>query len=675
MLRRKALTTSICILACYAILAGLADPARAAAWRVDGPEGGSVTSLSYAPSNPLRVYTSNFDGVFRSDDGGASFEQVSTVPHTTVGIVGLVVDPADQDRLLATGCPYYCNQVVRSLDGGLTWNVVLDDPSIGFGVRFGAGAAFVPAFNGLLRSDDGGATWSPSGFEGQSVDLVAFDPSRPRLVIAVPFGSQLWRSEDSGRSWQRMRTPRDWFEVYDIRFDPVRPGFMYAIANRRAVRSTDGGATWRVMLFSAREAGRVQVLGDGTVLVTPGDPTYVKIFGILRSADGGQTFSPDREPGTPLTARPDDEIGGIIASPSPHRALAAGSLGLWSTDDSGRSWRPASHGIAFHYIPALRASAGGEPRVYAGADFGIFAREGAPGRWRKTNRGPRLAGAQLGPGALLGFEVDPADSLHLIGFNTRELLDSRDGGRTWRSFSPVGLDPPCVGFVTGLTVDWSSGTVYAGALECSRGPGEPSPPRLGMTRDGGATWERLSSFVRTWQVANFLALAVDSRDPSVLWGKTQEAGLFRSGDRGHTWQPLGHGLPAIPARLQYWDLRAAFAFDPSNPQRMIAAVPGRGVWHSVNGGRSFRRLGQGLETSVVTTILSAVDPESGARRWFAGVQAEGVFRLDGDRWNAVGTFADPSQFTGTFVFDPVDPAVLYAGTYGRSALRLDLGER
>ena len=66
-------------------------------------------------------------------------------------------------------------------------------------------------------------------------------------------------------------------------------------------------------------------------------------------------------------------------------------------------------------------------------------------------------------------------------------------------------------------------------------------------------------------------------------------------------------------------------------------------------------------------------PPPGTRQWFAG--AEGVFRLDGDRWTAVGTFAEPVQFSGAFAFDPINPAVLYAGTIGRSVLRLDLGER
>jgi len=108
---------------------------------------------------------------------------------------------------------------------------------------------------------------------------------------------------------------------------------------------------------------------------------------------------------------------------------------------------------------------------------------------------------------------------------------------------------------------------------------------------------------------------------------------------------------------------------------MIASVPGRGVWQSANGGRSFRPLGQGLETAFVKTLANVADPATGRRFWLAGARSQGIFRLDGDRWTAVGTFAEPGQFSGTFALDPVDPSVLYAGTSGRSVLRLELGER
>ena len=655
----------------FAALMGLgAVPAGAPVWRLDGPGGGLFFDPVFAPSDASRVYVSSYLASFRSDDGGASFERLPTptVPNSTF-LGTLSVDPTDRDHLLAVVCGNHCRRLVRSLDGGLTWDDVLRldiDLSV---AGFAAGTPFVLTEQGMLRSDDGGVTWSPSGPEGLPIGWMSFDRRRPSLAIAVSYSPlTLWRSEDVGRSWERMRTPLRWSDVNSLRFDPVRPGTLYALADRHAVRSTDDGKTWQRMLDS--EFFALQVLGDGTVLLSQG-------FGLLRSTDGGLTFSPAPAPGprNPEAARPDDGIEWIAASPNPHQALASGGLGLWSTHDSGRSWQPAS-GLAAHDVKTLRASAGGEPRVYAVAGSAIFAREGVPGGWRKVHRGSRLAGAapDISPWGLLGFEVDPSDSLHLVAFDSHELLDSGNGGRSWRSFPPAGLQPLGPFDVTGMAMDWSTGAIYAAVLESANLPRDPPAlpyPRLAVTRDGGATWERLRPFARRNPRELFLSLAVDPRDTSVLWGKTTQAGLFRSGDRGHTWNLIGRGLPQNPERFR--EMRTVLAFDPGDPQRMIAAVPGRGVWQSADGGRTFRRLGQGLDTAVVTTLASATDPATGRRHWLAG--AEGVFRLDGDRWTAVATFAEPVQLSGAFAFDPLDPAVLYAGTYGRSVLRLSLRER
>ena len=663
---------TVAVLALIATTGLGAAPAGAPAWRPDGPDGGSVPTPVFAPSDPSRVYLNAWTAVFRSDDGGASYEVLPTRLGENV-LVSLVVDPADRDRLLAIGCDSSCRWVMRSLDAGRTWHPVFrDDATFPVIVRFGAGAAFLLTQKGLRRSDDGGATWIPSGLENPYIDGIWFDPRDPEMAIALTnYPVTLWRSADSGRSWAPMRTPQHWFAFRNLLFDPVRPGYLYAIANRHAVRSTDGGATWQTLLIS-REVSSAGVLGDGTLLLAPGGPGLDRVYGLVRSTDGGQSFTPSRDAGKLGPARPNDEINQITPGTDPHRAFASGSLGLWSTVDSGRSWQPV-RGLAMHWVQTLRASAGGEPRVYAVTFSALFAREGDSGGWRKVHRGPQLAGAALPPRDFLGFEVDPLDSLHLIAFNNRELLDSRNGGRTWRSFSPAGITPGYIDFVTGMAVDWRTGAIYAAASESVSGSDDPLP-RLAVTRDDGATWERLTPFARRRPSELFLSLAVDPRDPSVLWGSTGKAGIFRSGDQGHSWQHIGRGLPGIPERWQGL-LRAAFAFDPGNPQRMIAAIPGRGIWQSTDGGQSFHRLGRGLEAAVVPALASAVDPLTGERFWLAGVRSQGIFRLDSDLWTAVGVFAEPDQFSGTFVFDPVDPAVLYAGTFGRSVLRLDLREQ
>ncbi|HXU31411.1 MAG TPA: hypothetical protein VN851_12605 [Thermoanaerobaculia bacterium] len=662
-LRSPALAVALIALGAFAGLAAV--PATAPAWRADGPNGGQVSAIAFAPSDPSRVYAVNFFGrFFRSDDGGLSYEAIATVnPFLQFS---LAVDPADRDRLLSVACREFCSAVVLSEDGGASWTEVIRDQSVN-GVQFGGGAAFAQTAAGLLRSDDGGHTWFPAGLDQPVTGQLTFDPRHSSTVIA-PAGGRLWRSDDRGHSWTMLRTPRNWREIHDLSFDPVRPGYLYALVHLRVVRSTDGGATWALALPG--DVGFLEVLGDGTLLASPLSVEDDRIFGLLRSTDGGRTWSPSVDPGSPRTARPADLIfNALAASPSPRVAMAAGLFGLWRTEDSGLSWQPASRGIATHSVRALRASAGGEPRVYASTSTAFFARDERSGIWRKTYRGPIVPGAALRLGPFRDVQVDPRDSLHLVAYDVLDLLESHDGGRSWRSFRPLGAPLADYTTVTGFAVDWTSGAIYGTAWEIDSGP--IWHPRLGVTRDGGRTWERLRPFFPDGPQRSLDAFSVDPRDPSILWAKTAEAGIFRSIDRGHHWQRIGRGLPRSPD--SFFGFPAALAFDPSDPRTLLASVPGAGVWRSRDGGLSFRPFGQGLETAQVTDLASATD-STDALRWYAGAAHQGIFRLEGDRWKPVGTFSDPHSFEGNFVFDPADPQVLYAGTSGRSVLRLNLQE-
>jgi photosystem II stability/assembly factor-like uncharacterized protein len=648
-----------------------AAPVEAPVWRVDGPNGGQVASIAFAPSDSQRVYAADYQGgLYRSDDAGLRFDHQRFFPFT---LLSLAVDPVDRDRLLAVACNPFCDRLIRSLDGGETWSAILRHRGV-YGLWFGSGAAFASTPGALLRSEDGGAAWSPTSLAVPLVHQLAFDPRHPNSILAAAGGTleRLWRSDDRGQTWVLLRTPRNWSELQDVSFDPIRPGYLYGVVGYLPVRSTDGGATWSRML-PALEARHLEVLGDGTVLLSPLGPEEGKIYGIVKSDDGGATWSPDEDPGDSRTARPGDFISdAIVASPEPHRALAGGLLGVWRTDDSGRSWHPSSQGIATHQAFTVRSSTGVEPRVYAATPSGFFVREGS-GPWRKAYAGPRVPGAELNfYGLFVDFQVDPADSLRLVAFDQIQMLLSLNGGRSWLSLRPLDIAANDLIATDGIAVDWASGAIYAAAYENVLGPQGPvQRARLGVTRDRGATWESLRPFFPDGQALGRVSFTVDPHDPAVLWGKTLEAGLFRSPDRGHSWQRIGRSLPEIPRSWSGFPL--GFAFDPLDPRRLLVSVPGRGVWHSTNRGLSFRRLGQGLDTAPVTDLASAPDPTTGATRWFAGVASEGIYRLDGDRWTRLGDFEQPRLFSGSFAFDPENPAACYAGTLGRSVLRLDLG--
>src|SRR5205807_7742941 len=105
----------------------------------DGQPTGSIGALALAPSNPQIIYVGSGeglrrpdlsvgDGIYKSTDGGQSWQHLGLRDAQQIGAV--IVDPRDPNRVLvaALGHPYGPNPergVFRSLDGGATWQKVL----------------------------------------------------------------------------------------------------------------------------------------------------------------------------------------------------------------------------------------------------------------------------------------------------------------------------------------------------------------------------------------------------------------------------------------------------------------------------------------------------------------------------------------------------------------------
>ena len=115
----------------------------------NGPGGGAVDDLAYAPDGDLFALAG---GVYRSADGGASWAPTLQPPGP---IVGLVVDPSG--RILVVGQ----DRPLRSRDDGATWDP-LAPPSGTLGIlAFGAGGRiFAGTTTGLFRSVDDGLSWT-----------------------------------------------------------------------------------------------------------------------------------------------------------------------------------------------------------------------------------------------------------------------------------------------------------------------------------------------------------------------------------------------------------------------------------------------------------------------------------------------------------------------------------
>ncbi|MCY3698562.1 MAG: glycosyl hydrolase [Gemmatimonadetes bacterium] len=220
-------------------------------------------------SNPER-------GVFRTTDGGESWEKVLYVDDRT-GAIDLAMDPADPNTIFAA--MYQRQRTGWGFNGG------------------GPGS-------GLYRTVDGGDNWTelteglPEGDKGRiGIDiyrqdgnlvyaLVEADPRRPGQGFGGGGGGPrqggLFRSTDRGETWEKVSdtNPRPMY-YSQVRIDPSNPDRIYVLGTQLSI-SDDGGRTFR-------NDGAVQIHVDHHQLwINPEDPDH-----LILGSDGGVAASWD----------------------------------------------------------------------------------------------------------------------------------------------------------------------------------------------------------------------------------------------------------------------------------------------------------------------------------------------------------------------------------------------
>jgi photosystem II stability/assembly factor-like uncharacterized protein len=556
---------------------------------------GSVGCIAVAPSDANIIYVGSGeglqrpdlsvgDGIYKSTDAGKTWTHLGL--RDGQQIPQIAVDPRDANHILVAvaGHPYGPNPergIFRSTDGGKTFEKVLyKDENVGgadvtidpknpdtayaslWEARQGPweNAAWNGNGGGIFKSTDGGKTWRqlggglPDGIIQANLAIAPSTTQRVMASVATPNGVNLYRSDDGGDSWSiatKDTRPAGRIGGGDLcvtRFDPKNPDIVYA-ASTVSWKSVDGGKTWT--------AFRGAPGGDDyqNVWVSPSNSDVVMLGsdqGAIITTNGGKSWSS-------WYNQPTAQLYHVNADNAfPYRLCSgqqeSGSACIASRGNDGeitfREWHPVAAEEYGYVTPDPL-----DPDIVYGGKLSRYDRRTGQAQniMPKPFRGADFRVVRTQP--VIFSPVDP----HLLFFSTNTLWKTRDGGRNWDQISPdltrkTFEVPETVGKYRSQPTAQPTqrGVIYAVA---------PSPLDVNLiwagtddgliqrTTDGGAHWSDVTpKQLKPWQKISILDAGHFDKNTAYAAVNTLRLDdlrphIYRTRDAGATWTEITNGIP------------------------------------------------------------------------------------------------------------------------------------
>jgi photosystem II stability/assembly factor-like uncharacterized protein len=615
---------------------------------------GSIGAIRVAESNPDVVYVSTGSdglrsnviigkGVYKSVDAGKSWKHVGLERTGNSGAVLIHPENPDLVYVAAIGNPFAANPergVYRSRDGGASWENVLflsdqtgavdlefapDNPREIYAAMWRAERkpwTIVSGGNegGVYKSEDGGDSWKelrtglPTGLRGKAdLAVSAADPSRVYVLMEAP-GQEggvyrsddrgqtfrqvsdfkpiqnrpfyycnleahpknpdvLWgmaeghyKSEDAGNTWKREETPHG--DNHDMWINPDNPDILIQSNDGGANVSLDGGKTWSTQHNQpTAELYQVDVSDvfpyrlyagqqDNTTISVPTFPPREMPGGhtaLWESQGGCETGPAVPKPGDPdvVYANCKGRFGLYNRRTGQEQQYYVGFENLYGHNPKDLQYR-------FQRVTPIHVSPHDPNRVYHTSQY-VHVTEDGGLTWKTIS--PDLTAftpeTQVISGSPITIDVTGEEHFSVIysisesphesgvlwvGANDGPVHVTRDGGKTWKNVTPPGLGP----YGRVQTIDVSPhqpAKAYVSILRYQLGDFEPHAYK---TEDYGETWTRLTTGSNGIPFDSPVRVVREDPDrPGLLYAGT-EFGMFLSFDDGVHWQSFQQNLPVTP---------------------------------------------------------------------------------------------------------------------------------
>ncbi|MHB1294923.1 MAG: VPS10 domain-containing protein [Anaerolineae bacterium] len=607
--------------------------AAATSWKRTGSiaNGGTVFALAISPvADVARYWAATGCGIFISPDAGHTWIQ-NLSGLTTPLLSALCV--AHNGALFAGSLE---GDLFSSFDFGKTWRAglvpeearatvtaIMPSPSFQ-----SDGACFAATDGGgLLVSRNSGKSWEDSGFGLDELNVLALaaptDWSQREVMFAAT-SSGVYISQNGGRAWRATDLMMDEDAVATLAVSPAFDKDRTVFAGTEAgsfYRSTDGGRRWD-LVQAAVGVGPVNSLWiapefaeNGMLVAGVGSHVHV-------SHDRGETWEDTGElPGSVLCLAGNQDV----------MLVGMHDAGIQKSEDQGASWTPTSEGLAARGFSRLIAT---EDALFAfGPQEGVWVSEDSGASWRNLS--------DLAPYYPIStLSVASADVL-LVASQEGGLLRSQDRGKSWTVVSEV------TG-VQALAVTSDQALALAGT----------TTGKLLASKDCGCSWESVASPCEGQEILSIVASPTFAQDHTLFMGtaipmmgaKEARVALWRSTNAGADWRQVTTQVTlarwidiALPVNVtENVAEQAVLATGPfclrplrrakdvwissrvqpngANTLSIVAigeideggllfAATGSGIYRSIDGGRTWQLVTNGVGTQSFISIVARPEGE------------------------------------------------------------------